>query len=66
MVAVEMRTRKAIEIEICDCEQQFLFFQKYNRLSDARLERLKIVDLELELSVIGDEEDAERMGFCYE
>ena len=54
-MVVEMRTRKSIEIEICDCEQQFLFFQKYNRLSDARLERLKIVDLELELATLSSE-----------
>ena len=65
-MVVDMRTRKHIELEICHCEEQFMFFQKYNRLSDARLERLKIVDLELELSELCSHESADRMGFCYE
>ena len=61
---VMMRTKKEIQLEICEAEEQFLFFQKYNRLSDARLERLKIEELDRELEENENEESAER--FCYE
>jgi len=45
-----MRTRKAIELEICECEEQMEYFKKFNRLSDARQEQLHLIDLQLELS----------------
>ncbi len=65
-MVLEMRTRKHIELEICECEEQFLYFEKFNRLADARSEQLRKIDLELELAEMGAHEDAERMGFCYE
>jgi len=58
-----MRTRKQIELDICEAEEQFLFFQKYNRLSDARLVQLKIADLKLELNANKDEESAGGMFY---
>ena len=63
---VMMRTKKEIQLEICEAEEQFLFFQKYNRLSDARLEQIKKDELLLELAEIESHESAYRMGFCYE
>ena len=52
---VMMRTRKQIEVDICEAEEKFLFFQKYNRLSDARLEQIKIAELKSELEANTDE-----------
>jgi len=50
------RTRKHIEMEICELEKEFLFYQKYNRLSAARLERLKIEELQTELEAMWKDE----------
>jgi len=66
MTVSQVRTRKHIEMEICELEKEFLFYQKYNRLSAARLERLKIEALQTELEEVSGHESAERMGFCYE
>ncbi len=63
-MVLEMRTRKAIEVEICETEEKFLFFQKFNRLADARLEQLKKDELMLELAEMESHESAGRM--CYE
>jgi hypothetical protein len=65
-MVVELRSKKNIQIEICECEERFLFFQKYNRLSDARQEQIHIADLKLELNELESHESAYRMGFCYE
>ena len=58
------RTRRDIEMEICEGEKEFLFLQKYNRLADARIVRLALIELESELEEVTEHESAERC--CYE
>jgi len=65
-MVLSMRSKRDIEVEICETEEKFFFFQKYNRLSDAREEQMKIADLKLELAENENHESAERMGVCYE
>ena len=63
-MVVEIRSRKDIELEICEAEKEVKFLRTYNRLKDASVVSVRLTGLMMELDEIESHESAE--AICYE